>query len=640
MEGEWGPGKGQARGRCRAATSLALLAICAVCACVGPFAPAALASPELGARPLCGSPRAGAAACTALRVVPAAGEAIEGQLVEAETEPEGAEAEVEAEAEAEAGTPVERVREGAPVADAQEPPKGFVTPEDLHSAYSLPNETASSGKQTIAVIDAFDDPTAEADLTAYDEYFHLPACTSANGCFRKVNQEGNAAPLPPVQGEWAGEISIDVQMAHAVCENCHVLLVEAESEAITALAAAVNTAVKAGAAEISNSYESPESPALASFYSELNSASYNHPGVVLTASSGDCAYLNLDCAGESQGENFPADSPDVIAVGGTELSQQGTSWTSTAWAEGGSGCSQIFAAPAWQLALAGYSATGCGGERSVADVSADADPKSGVYIYDSTPERAGGPTGWAVFGGTSVATPIVAAEFALAGGAHGIAYPAATLYSHAGEVGAFYDVVSGSNGSCGGASSCQALAGYDGPTGLGSPLGLNAFAVAEAPKISGISPGSGITGSTVTIEGGGLAGTDEVQFGSLPARFTVLSSTRVEAVVPNGAKKAAISLTTPGGSATSKAKFAPTLSISSFTPQAGAPGRSVTIKGVGFNALTSVSFAGVRAQVQTESPKKLKVTVPAGASAGPIAVTNMAAPLGTVYSASSFTPSH
>ncbi len=661
----------------------------------------------------CAAPRPGTAACTAMR------------LVSASLTP----AELRARAAAQAASGA------SPAVENKSPFPGYLDPQNLHAAYALPTETASSSTQTIAVVDAFDDPTAEADLGVYDEEFGLPACTSANGCFRKVNEEGKASPLPPENGEWASEISIDVQMAHAICQNCHVLLVEAKSEEFTDLGAGVEAAVDAGATEISNSYAGPEEPAIASFFTELNEEFYDEPGTVVTASSGDCGYLNEGCPGEPHAADFPADSPDVVAVGGTSLTEKKEVWTSTVWADGGSGCSGIFAAPAWQSAAPHFAATGCGSERSVADVAAIGNPNTGVNIYDSTPEGNGQPTGWGVWGGTSVASPIVAAEFALAGGSHGVAFPAATLYAHLGEGADLYDVVSGSNGSCGVATSCQAAVGFDGPTGVGSPIGLGAFAtagspesispptisgiaeqgqtltatpgtwtnsptstgeqwqrckssgngcaaiagatgltykltasdigstirvqetasnaagvgtaaesaptavvVSDVPKLVGFTPSSGITGSTVTIEGTALGAVDKVEFGTLVASFKVLSSTQVEAIVPAGARLAKISLTTPVASVTSKTKFTPTLSVTEVTPLSGAPGTAVTIKGVGFNASSTVRFDGVAATVKSFSSKKIKVKVPAGAGTGPVAVTNTTAPTGTVFSASSFTP--
>jgi hypothetical protein len=619
----WGGAqRGQGRGIARACTSLtAALALALAAAAAGTGA-SALAAPAGASpytvRPVCGAPLPPAAACTALRLVPGS----------------QAQSELEANAVGEAGA---GAGGEAGAVDVTSPLGGFLTPADLHAAYALPTETAASGTQTVAVVDAFDDPTAEADLGVYDEQFGLPPCTAANGCFRKVNENGQPAPLPPEQGEWAGEISIDVQMAHAICQNCHILLVEANSEELTDLGAAVNAAVKAGANEVSNSYQVAEEPVITSFFEELSSGFYDHPGVVLTASSGDCGYLNEACAGKPASANFPASAPGVVAVGGTTLSDEHGTWSSTAWDEGGSGCSQIFGAPAWQSAVANFSATGCGGERSVADVSAVADPRTGVDIYDSTPEG-NEPTGWTVFGGTSVAAPIIAAEFALAGGGHGVAFPAITLYSHAGQAGALDDVVAGANGSCGGASACQAAVGYDGPTGLGSPLGLGAFAVAETPVLTSFSPASGITGSTVTIRGTGLGGVEGVEFGELAAQFEVVSATEIEATVPDGAVKGKISLSTAATRVTGRAKFVPTLSVVSFSPEHAGPGKAVTIKGVGFNASSSVSFDGTPATVKSASAKKLKVSVPAGAGAGPISVSNASAPAGTVSSAGSFTP--
>jgi hypothetical protein len=158
------------------------------------------------------------------------------------------------------------------------------------------------------------------------------------------------------------------------------------------------------------------------------------------------------------------------------------------------------------------------------------------------------------------------------------------------------------------------------------------------PKIESFTPGSGITGSAVTINGTGLSGVTAVSFGSLAAQFKVLSASQIEALVPAGARAGKLSVTTPAGSAQTKAKFTPTLSITAFSPESGAPGTRVTLKGVGFQSDSSVSFGGVSATVVSASRKKLRVTVPAGAGAGPITVTNVSAPVGTVYSAGSFTP--
>ena len=614
----------------------------------------------------------------------------------------------------------------------KEPEPDFLTPQLLHNAYNLPTETAADSLQTIALVDAYNDPTVEADLAVYDSEFHLPACTTANGCFRKVNQEGNASPLPANNGGWAVEISIDVQMAHAICNTCKILLVEAEGESFSQLGAGVNAAVKDGATEVSNSYGASETSELESYGAKY----FNHPGVVVTAASGDCGYIDYLCATklEPAAASFPADSPDVVAVGGTSLREAGGGWTSTAWSEGGSGCSHIFSAQLWQLHLAEFPATGCVGARSVADVSAIGDPETGVDMYDSTPEEPRAPTGWGVWGGTSVASPIVAAEFALAGGAHGVAYPAQTVYGYLGDSSALYDVTSGENGTCAGATACKAVVGYDGPTGLGSPLGISAFATPGAPvgqgapviagisevgstltftpgswagsptsiadqwelcnglgggcsaiagatgssllltsadaggtiriqetaanssgggveqssaasdaipssvvSMSGFTPSSGITGSAVIISGSALGQVTSVSFGTLSASFKALSSTTLEAIVPNGAKKGKVTITGPEGSISTKAKFTPTLSVTGISPASGTVGKQISIKGVGFAAGVTVSFGGVQAtSVGLSSSKKLKVVVPAGALSGPVTVTNTQAPAGSVQSASSF----
>src|SRR5581483_11261035 len=624
-------------------------------------------------------------------------------------------------------------RSGAPAALASsKPAAGFQTPQRLRELYDLPEETAAGSTQTIAVVDAFDDPTAESDLAVYSNQFGLPPCTTANGCFKKVNQKGQPSPLPAVNGGWASEIAIDVEMAHAICQTCHIDLVEAKSEEFSDLAAGVNAAVGLGATEVSNSYGATEEPGLA----ELEVSSYNHPGVVLTVSSGDCGYLNRDCPEElAEGTEFPADSPHVVAVGGTSVHESGGVWTSKVWDEAGSGCSVLFTAPAWESAVDGFAATGCGSGRGVADVSAVADPNTGVDVYNTTPEFAGGPTpGWGVWGGTSVASPIVAAEFALAGGSHGVSYPAATLYGHAGETSAFYDVLSGENGKCGAATICKAAAGFDGPDGIGSPLGLSAFAVAGAPEstgpptisgypeqgqpltvqqgawtgspatfshqwercgfdgkicvpiagatgtsytplaedighqirvregagngagsgyedsapvgpvasdvptVTGFSPTSGFTGSTILVHGTALDSTSSVQLGALAASFVVVSPAQLEVTVPDGAKKGKLTITTAHGSVTPKTKFTPTFGVTSFSPLSGAAGARIAIKGEGFTPSSSVEFAGVpAASVTYVSAKKLKVIVPAGAGTGPITVTNES-PAGTVSSAASFTP--
>ena len=538
---------------------------------------------------------------------------------------------------------------GSPAVANKNPIAGGLTPELLHAAYALPNATFPSSQQTIAVVDAFNDPTAEADLGVYDRQFGLPECTTANGCFRKLNQEGRTSPLPQREGGWATEISLDVQMAHAICQGCHVMLVEANNESFANLGAAVDAAVSAGATEVSNSYGGAE----LSGYTADNGP-YNHPGVVITASAGDCGYFNEGCRG-AEAANFPASSPDVVAVGGTTLTESGPTWTSTVWEGGGSGCSVVFSAPAWQSAVAGFSATACDSGRSVADVAAVGNPYTGVEVYDSTANPGGYPTGWGVWGGTSVASPVIAAEFALGGGAHGVAYPAATLYSHIGEGSALYDVVSGSNGSCTDASSCSARHGYDGPTGVGSPIGLSAFATAVSP--ADVSPpsisGTAEQGQTLSLTRGDWTGSPSTYSerwllcnasgsgcspitgasGStyaLPAS-AVGSTIRVQETASNGSGSGS-----PVVSSATAAVISDAPVITSFTPSTGLTGSSVTIAGTAFTGATAVRIGGVKATFTVHSSTQVEATVPNGALAGTISLTT---PVATGTSAGVFTPS-
>jgi subtilase family serine protease len=335
---------------------------------------------------------------------------------------------------------------GAPLATAG--PRGY-WPADLQRAYALPSSTAGTG-QTIAIVDAYDAPSAESDLAVYRSQFGLPPCTTANGCFRKVNQNGTKS-YPKRNAGWAQETSLDLDMASAICPNCKILLVEATNNSLVNLGTAVNRAALMGANTISNSYGSLEFSSEASYESSY----YNHPGVAITVSSGDSGY----------GAEFPAASRYVTAVGGTTLSYDVAAQarvSETAWSGAGSGCSSYITKPAWQ------SDAGCS-RRTVADVSAVANPATGVAVYDSFPYQ--GTSGWMVFGGTSVSAPIVAGVYALAGNSSSLTY-GSYPYSHSGSL---LDITSGSNGSCGGSYLCTAGSGYDGPTGLGVPAGSGAF---------------------------------------------------------------------------------------------------------------------------------------------------------------------
>jgi subtilase family serine protease len=328
-------------------------------------------------------------------------------------------------------------------------PSGY-GPADLQAAYNLTSYSATNGAtQTIAIVDAYNDPTAEADLGVYRSTYGLPPCTTANGCFKKVNQSGAQSNYPRTNAGWAQEISLDLDMASAICPKCKILLVEASSNSFANLGAAVDRAAAMGANAISNSYGGPEfSSETASTYA----SHYDHPGKAITVSSGDAGY----------GVEFPAAAKTVTAVGGTSLTKSGSTWTETAWSGAGSGCSAYVTKPSWQTDA------GCA-RRTVADVAAVANPSTGVAVYDSTSYQ--GAKGWMVFGGTSVAAPIIASVYALAGNASTLNY-GSYPYSHTGSL---RDVTSGSNGSCGGSYLCTAKVGFDGPTGLGTPQGIGAF---------------------------------------------------------------------------------------------------------------------------------------------------------------------
>ena len=324
-----------------------------------------------------------------------------------------------------------------------------------------------------------------------------------------VNGQGKKH-LPPVEGDAPLETSLDVEVAHAVCPGCALLLVEASSASLAAFEEATDTAAELGAGEISISWGEAE-PAQV----REGGAAFDHPGVVVTAAAGDTGYLNWASPEAERGRpEYPASSPDVIAVGGTdlELGPAGQWEGEQVWDQlepgdeaGGSGCSTLFAAPSWQLELPDWESVGCGGLRATADIAAIADPLLGVAVYDSTKDTEGEKPGWRRLGGTSVGAPLVAAAFALAGGAHGVTDPAQTLYRNAArDPGLLHDVASGTNGACLRALGrgcgfeeqaadclsrpiCVAGPGYDGPTGLGSLRGdRGAGAAAHVPDAAAV----------------------------------------------------------------------------------------------------------------------------------------------------------
>jgi hypothetical protein len=398
-------------------------------------------------------------------------------------------------------------------------PAGGLTPFDLAKAYGY-NSAANAAGQTVAIVDAYNDPRLDRDLQAFDTRYRLSTCSTSNGCLTIVNQRGGRALPADDESGWSGEETLDVQTVHAVCQSCKIILLEAANPSTANFNTAENEAARLGATEISNSFGAPESGAT----SAMRSA-FNHPGIVITASSGDDGYNDFDEMAAVNQPNAPASLNTVVAVGGTSLylGQRAARQSESVWNDNGTkdywqqtigvplgasggGCSTRFPAPLWQKSLSVWASTACGQHRLANDISADGDYLTGFDIYDTyVCGLACPPPGWSTIGGTSLSSPIIASMFALAGGAHGVAYPALTLYGHSGSS-SLYDVTSGGNGYCDGEGAaacgdpntggqvldcdypatgttpsvgdraCDALRGYDGPTGLGTPKGLAAFA--------------------------------------------------------------------------------------------------------------------------------------------------------------------
>lgn len=362
------------------------------------------------------------------------------------------------------------------------PPSSALGPADIRSAYDLPDGGAGA---TVAIVDAYGDSNAEADLGVFRSHYGLSACTAANGCFRKVDQRGGT-DYPVDDTGWAEETSLDLDAVSSACPRCNILLVEGDSPSLDDLGTAVDEAVSLGARYVSNSYGADEDPSTADPAAD---AYYDHPGVAITVSSGDDANV----------VKWPSSDPNVVSVGGTLLAADSSTprgWDESAWNRAGSGCSQFQSKPAWQSADG--IKTGCA-YRATADISADADPASGLAVYDTL-----GDPGWMQFGGTSLASPLVAAAYALAGQPAPGVYPVQNLYDPA-HVQHLFDVTTGTNGDCG-TLLCQAGPGWDGPTGLGTPDGVDGLVSGPHGDIVGTvtdsATGKPIAGATVgTVDG-------------------------------------------------------------------------------------------------------------------------------------------
>src|SRR4051794_3043302 len=466
-------------------------------------------------------------------------------------------------------------------ADVGAGPGGGYAPAELAKAYGYDPAGSRGATQTVAIVDAYNDPYARAELNAFDAHYGLARETATS--FRQLNQRGAASPLPATNAGWAGEIALDIEAVRAACRRCKIVLLEASSARSANLAAAVNTAARLGATEISNSYGGAEFPGEAATVV----AAYNHPRTVITASTGDSGWYSWDLANRGNDAsdnvpNTPAAYSTVVAVGGTrlELNPDGTRSAETVWNDdgpadvnglgdtgtwlgdmgaSGGGCSTIYPARSWQSGVTGYAQTGCGSRRLAGDIAADAAPGTGFSVYSHYNP------GWGVFGGTSLSAPLVAGMWALAGGSGGVTYPAQSLYDHLRYTGSsLFDVATGGNAFCDGLDTtacsarvrtltgdvtgnpnnllngnpfypggwaglldcgydffngtedtiaantqCEAGAGYDGPSGVGTPNGLTAF-TRMGPRIAmtapallrvGITAGFGATSFADNIPG-------------------------------------------------------------------------------------------------------------------------------------------
>lgn len=315
-----------------------------------------------------------------------------------------------------------------------------LAPATIKSAYSFPTSTTAGAGTTIAIVDAYNDPSAENDLAVFSTAFGLPSCTTANRCFQKVNQTGGTK-LPQTNSGWALEISLDIQWAHAIAPGAKILLVESNSASFSDLLTAENYA-KTHAGYVSNSWGGSESSSESGY-----DASFVQPGVSFFVSSGDAGLP----------AEYPSASPNVISVGGTRLnfSGSGAFLSETGWSSGGGGCSVYESATAAQSAYPGYAQANCAGKRSTPDVSLDADPVSGVSVYDTT--RYQGQSGWYTVGGTSASSPMWAARSAVSGAVVNSGYVYGSSIS-------YRDITTGNNGA-------PCLVGYDLCAGRGSWVG-------------------------------------------------------------------------------------------------------------------------------------------------------------------------
>jgi kumamolisin len=322
------------------------------------------------------------------------------------------------------------------------------TPQSLRSVYNLPT---TGGTGIIAIVDAYDYPTAENDLNVFSSQFGLPACTTSGGCFSKVYATGSK---PVANCGWAQEAALDIEWAHAMAPGAKIVLVEAASNSFADLFAAVDVATNLIAAsnapgEVSMSWGGSEFSTESS-----NDSHFTHPGIVYFGASGDTGGATI----------YPSASPNVVAAGGTSVNRNGSGAfvSETGWSGSGGGPSKYESIPNYQIGVSGASAT----QRSIPDISFDANPNTGVSVYDSTSCQ--GLSGWLVFGGTSVASPALAGIVNLTGSfSSSSVAELTTIYTNRANGADFRDILTGTAGKN------SAAAGYDFVTGVGSCLGTS-----------------------------------------------------------------------------------------------------------------------------------------------------------------------
>jgi hypothetical protein len=421
---------------------------------------------------------------------------------------------------------------------------GGYDPQDLRSAYNIPSGVGTT--QTIALVDAFGYPNAESDLTTYRERYGLTPCTRGNGCFKKVNENGEEANYPKANSPeeeqaWEAESALDLDMASAACPECHIVLVQSSTESVRDLSEANITAVKLGATEISNSWGLTEKDPLCGIDGcAVYGESFHHPGVVTAAAAGDAGYDDEHFHGAAP--EFPASSPYVVAVGGTSLhkAEDARGWSESVWDEPiqgaatGSGCSLFEPKPSWQTDAACTGRT----DNDVAAVAASATP---VSVYSTAIPPPEGP--WALLGGTSVSSPLIAGIMAHASESARSLEGGYAFYQ---DPSSLFDVTTGNNGSCTPPFLqeylCTAGVGYDGPSGMGTPDGVpvvqplartsSAGTSQPAPSVTGVRPNQGlemcgppvkrVTASTaVWREGGRLASYSRTHGVPVGTTFTI-----------------------------------------------------------------------------------------------------------------------